>query len=62
MWNDPIVEEVREVRNEHAKKFNYNLQAIAADLQKQQRASTRKFVTRSPKKPTMLPKAKVKKE
>ena len=42
MWNDPIVEEVRKVRNEHAKKFNYNLQAIAADLQKQQRASKRK--------------------
>ena len=31
MWNDPIVEEVRNVRNEHAKKFNYDLNAIAAD-------------------------------
>lgn len=31
--NDPIVEEVRKVRNEHAKLFNYNLDAICADLQ-----------------------------
>jgi len=30
MWNDPIIEEVREVRNAHAKKPNYDLQAIAA--------------------------------
>jgi len=62
MWNDPIVEEVRKVRNEHAKKFNYDLQAIAADLQKQQKISKRKFVTVAPKKPAVLPKAKVKKE
>ena len=61
MWNDPIVEEVREVRNEHAKKFNYDLQAILADLQKQQKASKRKFVTLSPRKPSVLPKQKVKK-
>jgi hypothetical protein len=61
MWNDPIVEEVRKVRNEHAKKFNYDLQAIAADLKKQQKASKRKFVTLPPKKPTVLPKEKVKK-
>ncbi|MCK6584933.1 MAG: hypothetical protein L6Q49_17700 [Anaerolineales bacterium] len=61
MWNDPIVEEVRKVRNEHAQKFNYDLQAIAADLKKQQKASKRKFVTLPPKKPTVLPKAKIKK-
>lgn len=34
MWNDPIVEEVRKVRNEHAKKFNYDFEAIVADLKK----------------------------
>ncbi len=59
MWNDPIVEEVRNVRNEHAKKFNYDLNAIAADLKKQQKASKRKFVALPPKKPTALPKAKI---
>jgi len=59
MWNDPIVEEVRKVREEHAKKFNYDLQAIVADLKKQQKASGKKFVTLRPRKPTVLPKAKV---
>ena len=34
--NDPIVEEVRKYRNEHAKRFNYDLDAICADLIKQQ--------------------------
>ena len=61
MWNDPIVEEVRNVRNEHAKKFNYDLNAIAADLKKQQKASKRKFVTLPPRRPTVLPKAKIEK-
>jgi hypothetical protein len=61
MWNDPIVEEVRNVRNEHAKKFNYDLSAIVADLKKQQKGSKRKFITLPPKKPTVLPKPKVKK-
>ena len=27
-WKDPIVEEVRKVREEHAAKFNYDLVAI----------------------------------
>jgi hypothetical protein len=61
MWNDPIVEEVRKVRDEHAEKFNYDLQAIVADLKKQQKDSKRKFVTLPPKKPAVLPKTKVKK-
>ena len=62
MWNDPIVDEVRKVRDEHAKKFNYDLQAIVADLKKQQKASRRKFVTLPPKKPTVLPKTKMDKD
>lgn len=62
MWNDPIVDEVRKVRDAHARKFNYDLQAIADDLKKQQKASGRKFVTLPPKKPTFLPVAKVDKE
>jgi hypothetical protein len=61
MWNDPIVEEVRKVRDEHAKKFNYDLEAIVADLKKQQKTSKRKFVTLSPRKPVVLPKANIKK-
>jgi uncharacterized protein YoaH (UPF0181 family) len=30
--NDPIVDEVRRYRDEHAKKFNYDLSAICADF------------------------------
>jgi hypothetical protein len=56
MWSDPIVEEVRKVRDEHAKKFKYDLQAIAVDLRKQQKASKRTFVTLPPRKPIVLPK------
>jgi len=32
--NDPIVDEVRRYRDEHAKKFNYDLNAICADFRK----------------------------
>ena len=59
MWNDPIVEEVRQVRDEHAKKFNYDLRAIVEDLKKQQAVNGRKVVTLAPKKPVALPKTKV---
>jgi hypothetical protein len=62
MWNDPIVDEVRKARDLHAKKFNYDLQAIVADLKKQQEVSGRKFVILPPRKPTVFPKAKVEKK
>ncbi|MBI4025240.1 MAG: hypothetical protein HY360_09695 [Verrucomicrobia bacterium] len=35
-WKDPIVAEVRRVRDELAKKFNYDVQAICEDLMKRQ--------------------------
>jgi len=62
MWNDPIVEEVREIRNAHAKKFNYDLKAIAADLRKQQQKGGHKAILLPPKKPTVLPKVKAEKK
>jgi hypothetical protein len=43
--NDPIVDEVRRIRDEHAARFNYDLRAIFADIQEQQRKSGLKFVT-----------------
>ena len=54
MLDDPIVEEVRKIRDEYAKKFNYNLDAIAADLMKQQKASGRKLVSFPPRKPIVV--------
>ena len=61
MWNAPIIEEVRAIRGSHAKKFNYDLKSIAADLRKQQKKSKHKVVSFSPKKPIVLPKTKVEK-
>ena len=49
MWEDPIVEEVRKVRDAHAAKFNYDLDAIFRDLKEQERASGRTFVSYPPK-------------
>jgi len=34
---DPIVEEVRKARQDHAKKFNYDLAAICNDLKRVER-------------------------
>lgn len=39
MAEDPIVEEVRQVRQQHAAKFNFDLQAIVQDLQQQEARS-----------------------
>jgi hypothetical protein len=49
MWEDPIVDEVRKVREAHAAKFNYDLWAIYRDLKEQERKSGRAFVSYSPR-------------
>jgi hypothetical protein len=49
MWKDPIVEEVRKVRNEHAAKFNYDLKAIYQDLIEQQRLTGHRYVRFEPR-------------
>jgi hypothetical protein len=51
MWCDPIVEEIRRIRDEHAKKFNYDLHAICEDLRKQQKKSGRVAISMPPRKP-----------
>lgn len=38
MIEDPIVQEVRRLRQEHAAKFEYNLKAIFADLKRTEEA------------------------
>jgi hypothetical protein len=43
--NDPIVQEVRKYRDEHAKKFNYNLDAICSDLIARQQNSPNPVVS-----------------
>ena len=57
MWKDPIVEEVRRVREDHAAKYGYDLDAICEALRKEQQASGRTVVSLPPKKPQRWVKA-----
>ena len=43
--DDPIVSEVRRIREAHAKKFDYDLGAIVADLQAREAQSDDVFVS-----------------
>lgn len=49
MFEDPIVEEVRRVRQEYAKRFNYDLRAIAADLRQHEQQHPERLVSFPPK-------------
>ena len=49
MIDDPIVAEVRKARDEHAAKFNYDLDAIFRDLKEKERTSGRKYVRYPPR-------------
>lgn len=47
MWTDEIVEEIHQIRQQYAKSFNYDLDAIFADLRQKESESNRKVVTLS---------------
>ncbi len=49
MTKDPIVEEVRKIRDEYARQFDYDLDAIFRDLQEKQ--SGKQVVSFPPKRP-----------
>ncbi|ODG98301.1 hypothetical protein A4S05_09535 [Nostoc sp. KVJ20] len=49
MWTDEIVEEIHQIREEYAKSFNYDLDAIFADLRKKEAESGREVVNLSQK-------------
>jgi hypothetical protein len=38
MWEDPIVEEIHQTRKKLAAEFNFDIEAIFADIQKRQAA------------------------
>ena len=46
---DPIVAEVRKHRMEHAKRFNFDLALICADLRKQEANLSSRFVPSQPR-------------
>ena len=43
--NDPIVDEVRRVRDAHAARFNYDLDAIFRDIKEREKSSGHKFIS-----------------
>jgi len=54
MINDPIIEEVRKARDEYAKQFNYDLDAIFRDLKKKHEQPGKKVVSFPPKRPNQV--------
>jgi uncharacterized protein (DUF736 family) len=51
MWKDEILDEIHRIREEHAKSFNYDLDAMFADWQKRQAQSGREIISVPLKKP-----------
>ncbi|QQZ30519.1 hypothetical protein HMY34_18135 [Thiothrix subterranea] len=49
MKNDPIVEEIHNIREAYAARFNFDLRAIFTDLKAKERQSLRRVVKLSPK-------------
>ena len=49
MWDDPIVEEIRRIREEHSASFGHDLKRIYEDLKERQRKSGRDYVSYPPR-------------
>jgi hypothetical protein len=49
MKDDPIVEEIRQIREAHAAKFNYDLRAIYEDIKEYEKKSNRTYVSYPPR-------------
>ncbi|WP_328983735.1 hypothetical protein [Thiorhodovibrio winogradskyi] len=47
--NDPILEELRQIRDEHSRGFNYNLSAICEDYRSHQTLFSSRLVRLPPK-------------
>lgn len=45
MWKDEVLEEIYRIREEHAKSFNYDLQAICDDLRNKQEKTGRQIIS-----------------
>jgi hypothetical protein len=55
MWQDPIVGEVRQIREAHAAQFNFDIRAIYVALKKAEKKNKRKKVAFAPKRITPVP-------
>ena len=53
MWKDPIVNETRALREEYARKFNHDIDAILEDIRARQKQPGKKLVTLTARKPAV---------
>ena len=51
MSEDPIVAEVRRIREEHAAKYDYDLEKIVASLKDREKQSKRRLASYPPRQP-----------
>ena len=58
MWEDPIVAEVRKIREDYAAQFNFDLQALYRALKEQEQQDPRPKVSFPPKPAKMMPRTK----
>jgi len=49
MWVDPLVEEIRKTRQDHAARFRFDIEAIYQDLKNQERKGKYKLLSFPPK-------------
>jgi hypothetical protein len=47
---DTIISELRKIRDDHAARFDHDLESIARDIQQQERRTRRKLVSLKPRK------------
>ena len=52
-WEDPIVKEVREIRDQIAAEHQHDLLALCKHLQTREQQESRRLVTRPPRRPDM---------
>jgi hypothetical protein len=51
MWRDPIVEEIHKIREEYARQFDFDIDAICNDIQLKQAESGRELISFPARKP-----------
>lgn len=56
MWKDPIVEEVRRLRDQYAAQLGYDINLIFQDIQKRQALAGKKMVSFPPRPPIKVSK------
>ena len=56
MWKDPVVEEIRAIRDDYARQFDYDIEAICRDLRAREAHCGHEVVSLPPKPVSVAPK------